>query len=117
MTRNRKCGQWNRVGEQMEPPATGDQCKKHYENMRTRLGKILKNEKKSGAGKPERTVRDDEIMQTWSFLMQHIVRGETISSEQFATKQSAAVMTSDDEYESTESQASLNSKVRRQPAK
>ena len=43
-----KSSQWNRVGEQMEPPATGDQCKKHYENMRTRLGKILKNEKKSG---------------------------------------------------------------------
>ena len=40
-----------------------------------------------------------------------------MSSQQFATTESAAVMTSDDEYESTESQASLNSKGRRQPAK
>ena len=111
-----KSSQWNRVGEQMELPATGDQCKKHYENMRTRLGKILKKEKKSGAGQPDRTIRDEEIMQTWSFLKQHIVRGETMSSQQFATTESAAVMTSDDEYESTESQASINSKGRRQPA-
>ena len=41
-----KSSQWDRVGEQMEPPATGVQCKKHYENMRTRLGKILKKKRR-----------------------------------------------------------------------
>jgi hypothetical protein len=44
-----KNSRWDRVGEQLEPPATGPQCKKQYENMRTRVGKIMK-EKKSGAG-------------------------------------------------------------------
>ena len=49
---------WDRVGEQLEPPASGSQCKKYYENMRTRVGKILKK-KKSGAAQPQRTARDD----------------------------------------------------------
>ena len=57
-----KSSQWDRVGEQMEPPATGVQCKKHYENMRARLGKVLKKEKKSGDGQPQRTIRDDELL-------------------------------------------------------
>lgn len=95
-----KSSRWNRVGEQIEPPATGPQCKKYYENMRTRLGKIVKRESKSGAGQPERTVRDDEILQTWSFLKQHIVRGETISSDQFAVP---AVAISDEDDEMTSS--------------
>ena len=87
---------WNRVGEQLVPPATGAQCRKHYENMRTRVGKILKKERKSGAGQPERSARDDEIMETWGFLTQHIVRGKTLPSEQFAIPESAAVASSDD---------------------
>ena len=82
-----KNNRWGRVGEQLQPPATGPQCKKHYENMRTRLGKIMK---KSGAGQPQRTARDDQIMETWSFLMQHIVRGQTVPREQFAVPESAA---------------------------
>ena len=102
-----KSSQWDRVGEQMEPPATGVQCKKHYENMRTRLGKILKKEKKSGAGQPQRTIRDDEIMKTWSFLRKHIVKGETVSSKQFTVSQLADVMMSDEDFESC-SQASWN---------
>lgn len=73
---------WTNAGKQQDPPATGDQCKKLYENMRTRVGKIMKTEKKSGAGQLERTVRDQEIMDTWSFLTQHIVRGKTVPSEQ-----------------------------------
>ena len=92
-----KSSRWNRVGEQLEPPATGVQCKKHYENMRTRVGKIMKKENKSGAGQPERSVRDDEIMETWCFLKQHIVRGETVTSEQFAVTKSDAVTISDDD--------------------
>ncbi|XP_076034198.1 uncharacterized protein LOC143020994 isoform X4 [Oratosquilla oratoria] len=94
-----KNSQWDRVGEQLEPPATGPQCKKHYENMRTRVGKIMKKEKKSGAGQPQRSARDNQIMETWSFLMQHIVWGETVPSEQFAVPESAAVTISDDDDE------------------
>jgi len=60
---------------------SGDQCKKLYENMRTRVGKIMKKEKKSGLGRPRTTMRDKEIIDTWSFLCQHIVRGETTASE------------------------------------
>lgn len=60
----------------------GAQCKKLYENTRTRVGKIMNKEKKSGAGQPERSVRDQEIMDTWGFLTQHIVRGITHPSEQ-----------------------------------
>lgn len=41
---------------------------KHYENMCTRVGKILKREKKSRIHQPERSARGDEIMETWSFL-------------------------------------------------
>ena len=101
---------WNRVGEQLEPPATGLQCKKHYDNMRTRVGKIMKKEKKSGAGQlQKRSARDDQIMETWSFLMQHIVRGETVPcSERFYVSESAAVTIShddDDEMRSTCSQS------------
>jgi hypothetical protein len=78
-----KNSRWDRVGEQLEPPATGPQCRKFYENMRTRLGKLLKKEKKSGAGQPQRSAREHQIMQTWRFLTQHIVRGETTPSEKF----------------------------------
>ena len=60
---------------------SGDQCKKLYENMRTRVGKIMKKEKKSGFGRPRTTMRDKEIIDTWNFLCQHIVRGETTASE------------------------------------
>ena len=35
-----KNSRWARVGEQLEPPATGSQCKKYYENMRTRVGRL-----------------------------------------------------------------------------
>lgn len=59
----------------------GDQCKKLYENMRTRLGKILNKEKKSGSGQTNRTTRDDEIVNMWGFLKQHIVRGKTTASD------------------------------------
>ena len=34
----------DRVGEQLEPPVTGFQIRKHYEIMRTRVGKIMRNE-------------------------------------------------------------------------
>ncbi|GFO41004.1 hypothetical protein PoB_006750900 [Plakobranchus ocellatus] len=46
-----------------------------YGNMRTRVGKILNREKRSGAGQPKRTACDDLIMETWSSLIQHIIRG------------------------------------------
>ncbi|KAJ8019741.1 hypothetical protein HOLleu_41446 [Holothuria leucospilota] len=36
-------------------------------------------------------------METWSFLTQHIVRGETVPSKQFAVPESAAVTISDDD--------------------
>ena len=83
-----KNSRWDRVGEQLQPPASGSQCKKYYKNMRTRVGEILK---KSGAGQPQRTAHDDQIMETWSFLMQHIVRGERVPTERFAVPESAAV--------------------------
>ena len=91
---------WERVGEQLNPPAIGAQCKKHYDNMRTRVGKILRKEKKSGAGRPERSDHDGDIMTTWSFLIQHIVRGKTIPCEKFAAAGSA--MSTDDEEEEVE---------------
>ena len=50
--------------------------------MRTREGKIINKEKKSGVGQPESSVRDQEITDTWGFLTQHIVRGITNPSEQ-----------------------------------
>ena len=37
---------------------------------------------KSGAGQPDKTVRDEKIMATWSFLVQHIVRGTTYPSDE-----------------------------------
>lgn len=103
-----KNSRWDRVGEQLEPPATGPQCKKHYENMRTRVGKIMKKEKKSGAGQPQRSDRDDEIMDTWCFLIQHIVRGETVPSERFAVPESAAVTVSDDDDDDVRSTCPQN---------
>ncbi|XP_068229553.1 angiomotin-like [Palaemon carinicauda] len=36
-------------------------------------------------------------METWSFLIQHIVRGETVPSEEFGGPESAAVTVSDEE--------------------
>lgn len=58
----------------------GDQCKKLYENMKTRLGKILNKQNKSGSGQTNRTIREDEIVTTWEFLKKNIVRGETVAS-------------------------------------
>ena len=69
----------------MEPPAAVYKRKKQYGNMRTRLRNLLKREKKSEAGRPERTIRDNEIMRTLSFLKQHIARGEIMSNLQFDT--------------------------------
>ena len=57
----------------------------------------MKREKKSGAGQPERSARDDEIMEIWSFMTKHIVRGKTVPSEQFAVTEPATVTSSDDE--------------------
>ena len=76
---------WNEVGEQLDPPATGEQCKKQYEYMKTRVGKIFKREKKSGAGQVERSIREQDIIETWSFLTQHIVRIKTFASEEVST--------------------------------
>ena len=85
--KNSRC---DRVVEQLEPPATGPQCKKYYENMRTRVGKIMKKEK-SGASQPQRSACDKQVMKTWSFLLQPIVRGETVPNEQFAVPELATV--------------------------
>ncbi|KAK6174259.1 hypothetical protein SNE40_017571 [Patella caerulea] len=65
--------------------------------MITRVGRIMKMGKKSGAAQPQRSSRDDQIMETWSFLTQHIVQGETVPCEQFAVPESAAVTISDDD--------------------
>ena len=63
----------------------GDQTKKLYENMRTRLGKILNKGKKSGSGQTNRTVREDEIVTTWEFLKEHMIRGKTTASDTVGT--------------------------------
>jgi len=68
---------WAAAGKMQDPPATGPQCKKLYENMRTRVGKIMKKEKEIGTGHSDRTARDKEIMNTWSFLCQHIIQSKT----------------------------------------
>ncbi|XP_068238460.1 uncharacterized protein [Palaemon carinicauda] len=86
---------WEQIGKQLDPPATGAQCKKRYENFRTRDGKIMKKEKKSGAGQAQRSGREDYIMETWAFLIQHIIRRETVSSEQFPGSEAGAVTVSD----------------------
>ncbi|XP_068234078.1 mucin-13-like [Palaemon carinicauda] len=70
-------------------------------------------EKKNGADQPQRSAHDDQIIETWSFLIQHIIRGETHPSEQIAVPELAAVTVSDgddDEVRSTgsHSQASTS---------
>ena len=42
--------------------------------------------KKSGSGQPKRSMRDKEIIDTWSFLCQHIVRLDTSASEDVRIK-------------------------------
>nr|XP_057935788.1 thymocyte nuclear protein 1 isoform X2 [Doryrhamphus excisus] len=92
---------WAIAGEEQDPPATDAQCKKHYENMRTRVGKILKREK-SGSRPADRSVRDEEIMDTWTFLIQHIVRGNTQPNEEFSLPRLAmASEEEDDDLSST----------------
>ncbi|MPC37263.1 hypothetical protein E2C01_030737 [Portunus trituberculatus] len=80
--------EYPKLYEQLDPPATGPH---------TRVGKNLKREKKSGVVQPERGARDDGIMETWSFLIQHIAQGKTVPSEQLAVFKSATVTSSDDE--------------------
>ena len=75
----------NEVGKQLDPPAVAEQCKKQCENMRTKVGKNPKREKKSGAGQVERNVREQDIMETGSFLTQHIVRYKILASEEVST--------------------------------
>ena len=55
--------------------------------------------KKSVAGQPQRRARDDQIMETWSSLTQHIVREETVQSEvhRFSVPESAAMTIRDDD--------------------
>ena len=67
---------WFRAGKQLSPSATGLQCKKQYENMRTRVGKILKREQETGTSPHDRSAREQEIMNTWSFLATHMKRGK-----------------------------------------
>ena len=49
------------------------------------MGKIFKREKKSGAGQVKRSVREQDMMETWSFFNQHIVRNKTFASEKVST--------------------------------
>ena len=76
---------WAKIGEQQDPPATGPQCKKLYENMRTRVGKILNREKRTGASEADRTIRNQEIMGAWSFLTQHIIKTKTTANEEVSS--------------------------------
>ncbi|XP_054650157.1 thymocyte nuclear protein 1 [Dunckerocampus dactyliophorus] len=91
---------WAIAGEEQDPPATDAQCKKHYENMRTRVGKILKREK-SGSRPADRSMRDEEIMDTWTFLIQHIVRGNTHPNEEFSLPRLTTASEEDDDLSST----------------
>ncbi|XP_068213766.1 uncharacterized protein [Palaemon carinicauda] len=59
-------------------------------------------------------------METWSFLIQHIVRGETVPSEQFAVPELAVVMISDgddDKVRSTVSQSQASTSTRKSKGK
>ncbi|XP_068229062.1 uncharacterized protein [Palaemon carinicauda] len=114
-----KDSRWAYIGSQLEPPATAAQCKKRYENLRTRVGKIMKKEKKSGAGQAQRSGRDDFIMDTWSFLIQHIVRGETVASEEFRGSEGGATTASevDDDVRSTGTRSQASTTTRKDKGK
>ena len=60
--------------------------------LKLKSGKNLKREKKSGAGQVERSVREQDIMETWSFLTQHIVRNKTFASEEVTSLDFYTVM-------------------------
>ncbi|GFO30710.1 hypothetical protein PoB_005721500 [Plakobranchus ocellatus] len=64
--------------------------------MRTREGKILNREKESVAGQHKRTISDDFIMETWSFQIQHIVRGKHSQARNLDSA-SATLTVNDDE--------------------
>ncbi|XP_068243876.1 uncharacterized protein [Palaemon carinicauda] len=79
----------------------------------------MKKEKKSGAGQAQRTGRDDFLMDTWSFLIQHIVRGKTVSSEQFRGSEGGAETVSDvdDDVRSTGSHSQASTSTRKDKGK
>ncbi|XP_034029418.1 uncharacterized protein LOC117513267 [Thalassophryne amazonica] len=100
---------WAAAGAEQDPPATGAQCKKHYESMRAKVGKIMKGEQKSDSGQTQKSVRDEDSMSTWMFLNQHIVRGNTYPSEEFASTNTAP--TGDPEEEDNDDVSSNSSEV------
>lgn len=100
-----KTSLWIKIGEQLDPPATHPQCKKHYENMRTRVGKIIKRERTRGVKHPPRSVRDQRIMETWSFLKQHIGRPRTLPEEHIIITKRVAYSTSSEDDEDEEVQS------------
>ncbi|KAK6174160.1 hypothetical protein SNE40_017488 [Patella caerulea] len=73
--------------------------------MRTRVGRIMKKGKKSEAAQPQKSSRDDQIMETWSFLTQHIVLESTSTSHLAGTATAAAASTA------TSSQSAITSNL------
>ena len=81
---------WQKCAELFDPPATYLQCRKYFEQKRTAFGKIETFEMRSGSAARERTAREEEIMETWSFLKGHIAHIPTIPSQIFSSGQESS---------------------------
>ena len=81
---------WQQCADQFTPPATFLQCRKYFEQKRTAFGKIETFEMRSGSAARERTTREQDIMETWSFLKGHIAHIPTVSSQHFSSGQESS---------------------------
>ena len=81
---------WTQCGELFTPQATYLQCRKYFEQKRTAFGKIETFEMRSGSSARERTAREEQIMETWSFLKGHIAHIPTVSSQHFSSGQESS---------------------------
>ena len=76
---------WQKCADLFTPTPTFLQCRKYFEQKRTAFGKIETFEMRSGSAARERTAREEEILETWSFLKGHIVHAATTASQRFSS--------------------------------
>ena len=76
---------WQQCAGLFTPAATFLQCRKYFEQKRTAFGKIEAFEMKSGSEARDRTAREEDILETWSFLKGHISHSTTTTSQRFSS--------------------------------
>ena len=71
---------WKDLAQQLGEICTGDEIRKYYHAKRTDFGKIEIKSQKSGSSGRVLTMRQQQMLEDWSFLKDHISHERTMAS-------------------------------------